>query len=179
MRWRMSNRFDPFGARMADRHYSRQKPGTPQFTGNGSTVVLLAPQLGEASALWVTKWQRFVRTEWWLDAWVCSLFRNEGAGLSSELIAEAVAATAAIWGAPPANGFVTFVDPTRTKHKRDPGRCFRKAGWAPVGHTKAGLLVLRLPASAFPDAAEPHEYQRPLIENVRDWTNVMSRSVAA
>src|SRR5690606_30212081 len=95
VRWRVSNRCDPLGARLADRHYSRQKPGTPQFVGNGSSVVLLAPQSGDPCALWVTKWQKYVRTEWWLDAWVCSLFRNEGCGLASELVTEAVAATRA------------------------------------------------------------------------------------
>jgi hypothetical protein len=177
MRWSVSHRFDPRGARFADRHYSRQKPGTPQFVGNGSGVVLIAPRLGEVRGLWVTKWQRFVRTEWWLDTWVCSLFRNEGLGLSSELITEAVAATRAVWGDPPRNGFTTFVDAQKTRRKRDPGRCYRKAGWNEVGETKAGLIVLRLSCDDFPEPAEPIGYQRTLLDVPKSWANVLSQNL--
>lgn len=38
MRWCTSNRADPAAARLADRHYNRQKPGTPQFVPTGSCV---------------------------------------------------------------------------------------------------------------------------------------------
>ena len=55
-------------------------------------------------------------------------FRNEGAGLSSELIREAVAATRAIWGPPPALGFVSFVD-ARKVRSTNPGYCYQMAGW--------------------------------------------------
>lgn len=175
MRWRMSNRADPLGARLADRHYSRAKPGTPQFVGNGSDIVLLAPRTGQPKALWVTKWQKYVRTEWWLDAWVCSLFRNEGAGLSSELIAEATAATRAAWGDPPPRGFVTFVNADKVKPKQHPGYCFRVAGWREVGRTAAGLVVLQLRAADFPEPREPHDFQRTLMGDERAWTNELSR----
>lgn len=174
MRWRVSHRFDPIGARIADRHYSRQTIGSPQFVGSGSDVVLLAPSEGEARALWVTKWQKFVRTEWWLHTWVCSLFRNEGAGLSSELITEAVAATRSAWGEPPENGFTTFVSAEKTRHKRDPGRCFRKAGWRVVGATGGGLVVLRLFVEDFPAAEAPSGQQASMMPRHRDWRNVMS-----
>jgi hypothetical protein len=33
---RKSHRFDPVGVALADRHYSRQKPGSPQFMPPGS-----------------------------------------------------------------------------------------------------------------------------------------------
>ena len=29
--WRRGHRFDPAGRALADRHYSRQKPGSPQY----------------------------------------------------------------------------------------------------------------------------------------------------
>lgn len=177
----MSNRADPQGVRIADNHYSRKKPGTPQFTGNGSTVTLLAPIQGDPLALWVTKWQKYVRTEWWLDAWVCSLFRNQGAGLSSELITEAVAATCAVWGAPPPRGFVTLVDAGKTAARRGkrnaPGHCYLKAGWVEEGVTDGGLIVLRLPTEAFPIPSPPHEFQMPLIPQQRDWRNALSSRV--
>jgi hypothetical protein len=178
----MSNRFDPLGARLADRHYSRTKPGTPQFTGNGTTIVLMSPVVGSPRALWVSKWQKFVRTTHWIDSWVCSLFRNEGAGISSELIDEAVKATCAVWGAPPARGFVTFVDAAKTARGRSrrnlPGHCYRMAGWEEDGTTDSGLLALRLRPDAFPDPVPPHEYQTTMLLQQRDWSNTLSKRVS-
>lgn len=141
--WRESDRFDPEALPMADRHYNRRKIGSPQFVPPGRCVVLKI----ETSALWVTSWPfaEYVRHAW-PGAWVNSLFRNEGAGLSSELIAYAVAATRAKWE-PPALGIISFVDADKTRHKRDPGRCYRKAGWTHVGFTKGGLWAFQqLPA---------------------------------
>lgn len=51
MNWTISHRFDPLAVAIADRHYNRQKPGTPQFVPPGRCLVLLG---GEA--LWVTSW---------------------------------------------------------------------------------------------------------------------------
>lgn len=85
-------------------------------------------------------------------AWVNSLFRNEGFGLASELITEAVAATRAFWPDVPALGIISFVNAAKVRHKRDPGRCYRKAGWSPVGHTKGGLIALQLLPAQMPAA---------------------------
>lgn len=38
----------------------------------------------------------------------------------------------------------TEVDPRKTRRKRDPGRCFIKAGWRVVGESN-GLVVLEAP----------------------------------
>lgn len=148
----MSRRFDQEARKIADRHYSRQKPGSPDFVGNVKPLVLLAPVDDVARALWVSAWQSYVRHEY-VNAWQCTLFRNEGAGLSSELITEAVAATRWVWGGMPANGFITFVDRDKTKPKRDPGYCYRMAGWDEIGQTKGGLVVLQLPPEKTP---RPH-----------------------
>ena len=92
-------------------------------------------------------------------AWVNSLFRNEGAGLSSELILEAVAATRWHWGAPPELGMITFVDETKVRRKRDPGRCYRRAGFEITGRTKANrLLAFQLLPAAMPPAEPPIGY---------------------
>jgi hypothetical protein len=106
--------------------------------------VLLAPSRESPKALWISSWPfaEYVRHAW-PGAWICSCFRNEGAGLSSELITEAVAATRAFWPEVPALGFVTFVDANKTRKKRDPGRCYRRAGWKHVGFTKGGLWALQ------------------------------------
>lgn len=154
-RWTLSHRADPAAKALADRHYNRQTPDSPQFVPPGRCLVLLS-ECGRA--FWVTSWPfaAYVKHAW-AGAWVCSAFRNEGAGLSSELIVEAEAATRAAFGDPPPQGFVTFVDRAKTRHKRDPGRCYRKAGWRVVGETKGGLIALGRPASEAPAplAAKP------------------------
>jgi hypothetical protein len=142
MRWFLSNRADPMALPIADRHYNRQKPGTPQFVPPGRCVVLLTK---DADALWVTSWPfaQYVKHAW-AGAWVCSCFRNESQELSSELINEAVSATRSIWTDIPELGMVTFVNPKKVKRKRDFGRRYRKAGWKECGMTKGGLIALQL-----------------------------------
>lgn len=142
MRWALSHRFDPRALPLADRHYNRRKVGSPQFVPPGRNVVFLTP---EADALWTSSWPfaEYVRHAW-PGAWVNSLFRNESDHLSSDLITEAVAATLAVWPTPPGQGFVTFVDASKVRRKRDPGRCYRKAGWKHVGFTKGGLWAFQL-----------------------------------
>ena len=148
--WRLSYRADPAALPLADRHYNRQKPGTPQFVPPGRCVVLLAKT---GDALWVSSWPRaeYVKHRW-AGAWICSLFRNESPALSSELIREAVAITRHVWGDPPPLGMITFVDTSKVRKKRDFGRCYRRAGWRVCGRTKGGLLALRLAPDDMPQA---------------------------
>lgn len=145
MTWLRSWRADPAARPLADRHYNRQKIGAAQFVPPGRCLVLLTP---EAGALWVTSWPKPEYTKHaWAGAWVNSLFRNERRDLylSSDLIKEAVAITRGHWGEPPALGMVSFVDEDEVNHKRDPGRCYRKAGFKLVGRTKEeNLLVWQL-----------------------------------
>lgn len=152
-RWHASHKYDQRALPLADRHYNRRKPGSPQFVPPGRAVVLLT---AAADAVWVTSWPfaEYVRHAW-PGAWVNSLFRNESANLSSELIREAIAATRAVWPEVPPLGIVTFVDPRKTRHKRDPGRCYRKAGFRVVGETKKERLVaLQLLPADMPEPAE-------------------------
>jgi hypothetical protein len=150
--WRISHRADREAAVIADRHYSRQKPGTSQFVPPGRCFVLVSD-----SAYWVTSWPfaEYVKHAW-AGAWMCSAFRNEGEVLSSLLIREAVAATRWNYGDAPELGMVTFVDTAKVRHKRDPGRCFLKAGFTKCGHTKGGLLALRLRPEDMPEAEAPN-----------------------
>jgi hypothetical protein len=107
----------------------------------------------DADAFWITSWPfaEYVKHSW-PGAWVCSAFRNEAPDryLSSDLVREAVAATLAVWPDPPELGMVTFVNRDKTRRKRDPGRCFRKAGFQPCGETKGGLVALQLLPDAMP-----------------------------
>ena len=148
--WALSHRADPAVVPLADRHYNRQKVGAPQFAPPGRCLVLKRPD-----AFWITSWPfaEYVKHAW-AGAWVCSAFRNESDQLSSDLIRDAIAITRARWPAVPDLGMVTFVDPEKTRRKRDPGRCFRKAGFRPCGTTAGGLFALRLAPDEMPAAPD-------------------------
>ena len=153
MRWIESWRADPLARAIADRHYNRQKVGAKQFVPPGRCLVL---RTREADALWITSWPfaEYVKHAW-AGAWVCSAFRNESEHLSSELIREAVAATVWRYGEAPPQGFVTFVDTSKVRRKRDWGRCYRKAGWEPCGLTAGGLVALQLLPEHMPEPQPP------------------------
>lgn len=124
--WDLSWRADPRARALADRHYNRQKVGAAQFVPPGRCLVLITPA---ADAFWVTSWPfaQYVKHAW-PGAWICSAFRREGGARASDLIRSAVAATRWLFGDPPPNGMVTFVDTDKVRRKRDPGRCYYK-GW--------------------------------------------------
>jgi hypothetical protein len=147
MRWCASNRADPAAARLADRHYNRQKIGSPQFAPTGSCCVFLTDC---GRGFWVTSapFAQFVKHAW-AGAWVCSAFRSEGAGCASKLIRQAIAATLAHYGDPPALGLVTMINkkkvrPTKVRGELVWGWTWLKAGFQYVGKTKGGLLVFQL-----------------------------------
>jgi hypothetical protein len=175
MRWCASHRADPVARVLADKHYNRQKVGTPQFAPTGSCCVFLTDC---ARGFWITSapFAEYVKHAW-AGAWVCSAFRSEGAGCASELIRQGVAATRAHYGQPPALGMVTFIDRRCRKcRKRHPicacaepdwivrptmmrgvpvwGWTWLKAGFVDVGETKGGLLALQLRPAAMPSARE-------------------------
>lgn len=153
MRWRRSNRAEAAAVAIADRHYNRQKVGSAQFVPPGGCAVLITP---EADALWVTStpFAQFVQHAW-AGAWMNTLFRNESMHLSSELIVEALAASRHLLGEPPPLGIVSFIDASKIRKKRDPGRCYRRAGWSHVGFTKKGLYAFQLLPEDWPAAAAP------------------------
>ena len=126
---------------LRDRHYSAGVGGATV----GPPGRRLAFVTFEGTAAWVSHWPDPAYERHGLgDAYICSLFRKECDGVASEMILAAIDATEARWGPPPDGGWITFVDPAEVRHKRDPGRCFRRAGFEPDGVTKdRGLLILR------------------------------------
>jgi hypothetical protein len=68
------------------------------------------------------------------------VFRNEGAGLSSDLVREADELAWQRWPNEPRH--FTYVDASKIRPKRDPGRCFLRAGWQRAGQSKNGLVLL-------------------------------------
>lgn len=161
MRWKVSGRADPPAVAIADRHYNRQKPGTPQFVPPGRCVVLLTQ---DETALWVTSWPyaEYVRHAW-AGAWVNSLFRKENGEVASEMIREAVVATRYYWE-PPQLGLVTFIDrahvaPIKRRGRDVWGYSYLKAGFELVGETAGGLLAFQLLPAAMPEAEPPNGAQ--------------------
>lgn len=129
---------------MFDRHYSRQKYRDGRspliFVGPGEKMVLMTP---DALAIFV--WRKFIddcideRTNERQAGVNCAVFRNEGTQRSSDLIR---AADNLAWNEWPSLRLYTYVAPDKVRHKRDPGRCFLKAGYRYCGWTKSGKRVL-------------------------------------
>lgn len=158
--WRLSHRSDPEGRAIADRHYNRQSVGSDGFVPPGRCLVLV-----QDKALWVTSWPfaQYVKHDW-AGAWVNSCFRREGGEqLASEMIREAVAHTVWRWPEIPDLGMITFVDGDKVKHKRDPGRCYKHAGFTHVGFTKGGLHAWQLLPENMPDPVAPLGAQYTLV----------------
>lgn len=103
------------------------------IVGPGEKMVMLTE---DNLALFV--WRKF-RSMDHQEGVNCAVFRNESPTLSSELIR---AADVIAWERWPGERHYTYVDPKKTRHKRDPGRCFIKAGWKHAGWTKKGLRIL-------------------------------------
>jgi hypothetical protein len=151
--WRLSHRADKVALPIADRHYNRQKPGTPQFVPPGRCLVLLA----NGPALWVTSWPyaQFTKHRW-AGAWICTCFRREGGIYASDMIRQAVAVTRWFWPDIPELGMVTFIDrkkvkPTMVRGKNTWGYTYIKAGFEPDGETKSGLLAFRMKPERMPE----------------------------
>lgn len=155
MDWMVSHRADQKARVIADRHYNRQKIGSPQFVPPGRCLVLLHRN---ENAFWVTSWPfaEYVKHQW-AGAWVCSAFRSEGAGTASDLIRDAISATRHKYPETPELGMITFVDQRKVKPTKVRGRdvwgwTWMKVGFEPVGRTKGGLLAFQLKPENMPDA---------------------------
>ncbi len=135
--WKLVGLTDVRARLLADRHYSRQNPGTPCFTPPGNNIILLG--LND-DALWVShrpdpkagKEVAYRRDGF--DYWDNPYFRNESGLLASDLILDALAITLHIWGADtlPPDGFHTFVNPEKVKPTKVHGElvygfCFGEA----------------------------------------------------
>ena len=152
--WSLSHRADAEVVPMADRHYNRQKVGSPQFVPPGRCHVLKAGTAEQllnpwtGGAFWVTSWPYAEDGKHaWAGAWGCSAFRNEGAGQASDLIRAAVASTVEKWPDVPELGMVSFIDPSKVEPRPIRGRktwghSWFEAGFQHVGYTKARVRRL-------------------------------------
>lgn len=152
-RWLEVGKCDARAASVADRHYSRQTRGDQQFLPPGETLALLHED-PDGRAVWGVCHNLSPRGG---RRWRCTIFRNESRALSSELIRRATVLTYESWlqrpGGLPAAPLTTEVDAAEVRAKRDPGRCFRLAGWrhvrtTPAGHGRSAKLVFEAPLYA-------------------------------
>lgn len=150
--WFLSKDGDDAARALFDRHYSRIRRADGResklFVGPGEKMVLVRPRLGFLSdygndydALFV--WRSFVSGDgqestagWGVN---CSIFRNESPIRASDLILEAEEVLRLAWGWH--NRAYTYVNPAAIG-SRNPGYCFKRAGWSRCGTTGKGLHIL-------------------------------------
>jgi hypothetical protein len=136
--------FDEEMARLADRHYSRRTVGARQFCYSGRKLVL---RNTEGTVLFVWMWPDETMRMDGQAGYNCAIFRNESARRSSEIILEAEALALEKWGP---RRLYTYVDPRRIA-SRNPGYCFKVAGWHYVKTTASGKHLLeKIPESEIP-----------------------------
>lgn len=127
---------DATGRALFHRHYSFKpyKDGRKPMliVGPGEKMVLLTPC---ARALFV--WRKFISGDG-QEGVNCAIFRNEGAGLASDLIREADRLADERW---PGERHYTYVNAGKVRSS-NPGFCFIKAGWQKCGITKWNRLII-------------------------------------
>ena len=124
-------------------HYSRRTPGSRTFTGVGQEIVLVTDC---GRAVWAVVRQRTPSARGTGGSrgrtgtadtkpryvWRNMVFRNLGAGLSSDLIHDALAATYREWakryGALPLETLRTEIG-IKSVRSSNPGYCYKMAGW--------------------------------------------------
>jgi len=149
MYWREVSKCDAEARQIARPHYSRAKPDSAELGPPGQKILLVGR---DGKALWGSHrpapWVKEVKRMDGFEGHSCFIFRNDGGPLSSILIREAIAITVKKWGVAP---FISYVAVNKVRRKRDPGRCFIKAGFHKAGirkKTKHGPM-LRLEMGLF------------------------------
>lgn len=127
--------FDQECRQLADRHYSRRTIGAKQFAYSGRKLVL-RDALGDVLFVWMYP-DSSMRMDG-QEGYNCAMFRNESKRRSSEIILEAEAMAIEKWGP---GRMYTYVDPGKIQ-SRNPGYCFKVAGWKFVGLSKGGKHLL-------------------------------------
>lgn len=138
--WQVVTKFDHDACKLADGHYSRRKPGTNQFMPPGQTLVLLTGDGTAVFGWWRPHPSSGIRAWNNLDGWTCTIFRNTGPHLSSELITAAERELLARYDVGP-DGLLTYVW-DRKIASSNPGYCFKRAGWRSIGRSKDNRKTL-------------------------------------
>ncbi len=132
--WQRVTKFDPRTAAIADRHYNRRAVGSNQFMPPGQTVILLSSCERAVFGWWRPHPDCGFKAKNNRDGWTCSIFRNEGAGLSSRLILDAEEFLVSLGVSCGPDGFLTYVWRAKVASP-NPGYCFKMAGYNKVGES--------------------------------------------
>lgn len=135
--WTLSHKYDKHGASLADGHYSRRKPGSPQFMPPGETVVLVSE--GAVFGWWRPHPRSGIKAMNGRDGWTCTIFRRVSGPVASDMILEA---ERALDGRTCGHdGLMTYVD-GRKVLSDNPGYCFKMAGYRRIGYAVHGRKPL-------------------------------------
>lgn len=137
--WVAAKDGDPRLKVLYDRHYSarryRDSRTVKKVAGPGEYLAFVTP-MGDAAFVW----KKFRNADPAQTGVMCSIFRNEGPALSSDLIRRAMALA---WERCPGERLYTYVNPGKISSS-NPGYCFLRAGWRKCGMSKGGLVVLEV-----------------------------------
>ena len=134
--WYQVSAGDPAVMALYRRHYSSQlnyQRGGLICTPPGESMVLMT---ADSRALFAWVLQRFRLDR--VDGPICTIFRNEGPYLSSELIEEACQFAWTRW---PDSDLYTYVAPYLIK-STNPGYCFKRSGFEQMPGLSARSLIL-------------------------------------
>lgn len=156
-------------------HYSRRTPGSKTFTGVGQEIVLVTSC---GRAVWACIRQKTpmavgtgrsrhrasdeakVTDTKARYVWRNMIFRNLGAGLSSDLIRAALEMTYGEWakryGELPDERLRTEID-LKSVQSRNPGYCYKMAGWGDGVKKRGKLFLYAPPPTVQPIAREPSQ----------------------
>jgi hypothetical protein len=132
--WRRVGKFHRGACKIADRHYSRRKPGSSQFMPPGQTVVLLSECGNAVFGWWRPHPDSGIVPANKLNAWTCTIFRNEGTTKSSVLILAAEKFLLELDIRPDPDIYATYVW-DRKVASANPGYCFKCAGYTVSGRS--------------------------------------------
>lgn len=107
----------------------------------GETVILLTPCARAVFGWWRPHPKSGLVAMNGLDGWTCTIFRNEGAGLSSELVLAAERFLVDLGVTIGPDGLLTYVWDRKVR-SRNPGYCFKRAGWMARGRSADGRKTL-------------------------------------
>jgi hypothetical protein len=125
-----SGAFDKTGRRLADKHYSRRKVGSPQFMPPGQRFALVSRDGLSVWGWWRPHPSAGITPMNGLDGWTCVIFRRTpGPGaLASDLVLDAERAIGALGHGCGPDGMLTYVWDEKVQSE-NPGYCYKCAGW--------------------------------------------------
>ena len=134
---------DPRAAAIYRRHYSCYHYADNRRAQHGYRNRFLIIGPGEKMLLMTVNcdalfaWRKFIDASGQMGV-NCAIFRNESPMLSSALILEAEQHAWTRW---PEHRLYTYVN-SKAIRSRNPGYCYKVAGWNTCGETKGGLTIL-------------------------------------